>query len=236
MPRSARAVAASRRSLGAGRARAGTPTTTQRPRCMRRTTSTHEALQGDSRSILGHGARAVLLHLPGRDRCGQGRRRQDDRHRGARHRGSPHGHERADRRGRGQIGARGVLRSPAARLRGAGAAPGAPGPHAHPRRGAARLPRGPRAAPDLEAPGRERRARRRATAVPDEGHPRARQGQGARAGRGGRPHRDRRPRRRPRDHLPHVGARACSTRCGSGPSASRPPTWSSSSATRRAAR
>ena len=68
------------------------------------------ACDGDSRSIGGHGPRALLRGLPGRDRGGQGRGRQDDGDRRAGHRSGPDGHERADRRGRGQIGAGGVLR------------------------------------------------------------------------------------------------------------------------------
>ena len=68
------------------------------------------ARSGTPVASVDHGPRALLLGLPGRDRRGQGRGREDDGDRRARHRSGPHGHERADRRGRGQIGARRVLR------------------------------------------------------------------------------------------------------------------------------
>ena len=117
-----------RRSAGRGsprparrRCRAGRPAASPRPRPRRARAPTthattsddarahaaaHPARDGDSRSIGGHGPRALLLDLPGRDRGGQGWGRQDDGDRHAGHRSGPHGHERADRRGRGQIGAR----------------------------------------------------------------------------------------------------------------------------------
>ena len=99
---------------------------------------------------------------------------------------------------------------------GATAGPGrGPGPADHPRRRPGRVPRGPRPAAGLQAPGQLRGGRRGLDRHP--GHPRRAgpgQGQAARAGRGGRPDRGRRPGHRARHHLPHLGQRPGQCRPG----------------------
>ena len=97
--------------------------------------------------------------------------------------------------------------------------PRAPGPDPHPRRRPARVPRRPRYATDLEAAHCESGALDVvATAVPGMKDilvlGKVKQLEQARRRR---PDRARRARRRARGHLPPVGPRACSTRCGSGP-------------------
>ena len=124
------------------------------------------------------------------------------------HRSGPHGHERADRRGRGQIGARVLLRR-------AGRSPTR-------KRSSAPGIRARTLTPDdalleyLEDHGLRRISKRlvgraRSTWSPPpsraSGHPRARQGEAARAGRRRRPDRPRRARRRPRRHASSSRAR-----------------------------
>ena len=150
---------------------------------------------------------------------------------------SPGGNERADRRGRGQVGAGRLLRARAARLRRNAAAAGHRARTLTPDdalveyledHGLRRISR------RLAQLGRARGGRHRGPR--DEGHPGAGQGQAARAGRCRRSDRDRRARRRARDQLPALGPGPARRGERRARSRSRPPTWSSCSPIRLAAR
>ncbi len=111
-----------------------------------------------------------------------------------------------------------LRRGRAGRRRRAGGRGRGAGPHPHPRRGAARVPRRPRAVADLQAPGVLRRPRRGGHRRPGhQGHPGPRQGEAARAERRAPTSSCSTP---PPPGTPSPSCSrpgACSTPCGSGP-------------------